>query len=235
MLKNPSLHKNLLLQILKAIYTDTTLGPALGFKGGTAAMLFYGLDRLSVDLDFDLLNAAEEDRVFEKVGLLLKPFGTIKERYKKHHTLFFMLSYSGQAHNIKIEISRRAYEAHYSLQNYLGISMLVMEREDMAACKLMALLERKKTANRDLYDLWFFLKNHWEINEAMIEKQSGLSLKKYLKKAADFVKKYNDEYILQGIGELLDEKQKAWVKANLKKDLLFLLQLRLESEKGLIQ
>jgi len=202
----------------------------MGFKGGTAAMLFYGLDRLSVDLDFDLLDATEEDLVFEKVSLLLKPFGAIKEQYKKHHTLFFMLSYSEKAHNIKIEISRRGKEARYRLQNYLGISMLVIEKEDMAACKLMALLERKRTANRDLYDLWFFLKNHWEINPAIVEKRSGLKFRSYLKKAIGFIGKYNDEYILQGIGELLDEKQKAWVKANLKSDLLFLLKLRLESE-----
>ena len=31
---NVSTHKNFLLQILKEIYTDPTLGPSLGFKGG---------------------------------------------------------------------------------------------------------------------------------------------------------------------------------------------------------
>ncbi|MCP6718585.1 MAG: hypothetical protein KJI70_03595 [Patescibacteria group bacterium] len=37
--------------------------------------------------------------------------------------------------------------------------------------------------------------------------------------------------ILSGMGELLDEKQGAWVKVNLKKDVLFLLKVRYEDEK----
>ena len=48
-------HKNILIKILKDIYTDATISPILGFKGGTAATFFYDLDRFSVDLDFDLL------------------------------------------------------------------------------------------------------------------------------------------------------------------------------------
>lgn len=56
-----NVHRTVLLQILKDIYTDSSLGPILGFKGGTAANLFYGLGRFSVDLDFDLLEQ-------EKIG-----------------------------------------------------------------------------------------------------------------------------------------------------------------------
>jgi len=37
--------------------------------------------------------------------------------------------------------------------------------------------------------------------------------------------------ILAGIGELLDAKQKAWVKGHLKEDTLFLLRLKLEEKK----
>jgi hypothetical protein len=33
-------HKNILIKILKDIYTDSNIGPILGFKGGTAAYLF---------------------------------------------------------------------------------------------------------------------------------------------------------------------------------------------------
>ena len=46
-----STHKNILLQILKDIFTNSAIGPILGFKGGTAAYLFYDLNRFSVDLD----------------------------------------------------------------------------------------------------------------------------------------------------------------------------------------
>ena len=40
-----NIHKTILLQILKDIYTDTSLGPMLGFKGGTAVNFFYDLGR----------------------------------------------------------------------------------------------------------------------------------------------------------------------------------------------
>jgi hypothetical protein len=40
-------HKTILFQILKDIYSDTNISPFLGFKGGTAALMFYGLDRFS--------------------------------------------------------------------------------------------------------------------------------------------------------------------------------------------
>ena len=54
-------HKFILVSILKDIYSNSSLGPLLGFKGGTAAYLFYKLPRFSVDLDFDLLKIEEKD------------------------------------------------------------------------------------------------------------------------------------------------------------------------------
>ena len=63
---NISVHRNILLQILKKIYSDANIAPYLGFKGGTAAYLFYRLDRFSVDLDFDLLDETKKDYFFKK-------------------------------------------------------------------------------------------------------------------------------------------------------------------------
>ena len=48
-------HKFTLASLLKDIYSHPDLGPIFGFKGGTAALLFYDLPRFSLDLDFDLL------------------------------------------------------------------------------------------------------------------------------------------------------------------------------------
>jgi predicted nucleotidyltransferase component of viral defense system len=56
---NLTAHKTILFQILKDIYKETRISPYLGFKGGTAASLFYGLDRFSVDLDFDLTDTGD--------------------------------------------------------------------------------------------------------------------------------------------------------------------------------
>jgi len=223
-----NIHKTVLLQILKDIYTDTSLGPILGFKGGTAANFFYDLGRFSVDLDFDLLKEDKEAFVFEKIEKILHEYGTIKDNYRKKHTLLFVISYDKQFQNIKVEISRRIFDSRYELKNYLGISVLIMVKEDMFAHKLVAVLERTKTANRDVYDIWYFLKNRWPINIEIVEKRTGMNFKDYLKKCIEFVESLSDRNILSGMGELLDEKQKAWAKTHLRKDTVFLLKVRLE-------
>lgn len=228
---NITTHKNILLKILKDIYTDTSLGPLLGLKGGTAAYLFYDLNRFSVDLDFDLLNQDKEAEVFDKVENIVKNYGSIKEKINKRHTLFILFSYSEESQNIKIEINKRNFGSQYEVKNYLGISMLVMKREDMFAHKLAAMTERAKTANRDVFDVHFFLNNNWEINKGILEKRTGMKFSDYLKKCVEFVEKIPSRGILAGIGELLDEKQKIWAKDNIKKDTVFLLKLRMDNKK----
>ena len=223
-------HKNILIRILKDIYTDNTLGPLLGFKGGTAALLFYELNRFSVDLDFDLLNPEKEDYVFEKVGKIISAYGKIKNQNKKHYTLFYELSYSDADQNIKVEINRRNFGSKYEVMNYFGISMKVMVKEDMFANKLAALYERAERTNRDIYDVWFFLQNNWPINKELVEKRIGLSFKECLSKCIVKLEKVANRSILAGMGELLDEKQKSWAKAKLKSETLFLLKVWQESE-----
>ncbi len=221
-------HRTLLLRILKKIYMDTTLGPILGFKGGTALYLFYDLPRFSVDLDFDLLNKEKEDYVYERIEAIISEYGTIKTQYKKRNTLFFMLAYDDISHNIKVEISRRDGSAKYELKNYLGVSMLVMSREDMFANKLVALLDRTNMASRDIYDIWFFLDNQWSVNKEIVEERTGMSFEKYIEKCIKFTEKYENKHILHGMGELLSEKQKIWAKEKLKDEVVFLLKLMIE-------
>jgi len=226
-----NVHKTILLQILKDIYTDSSLGPLLGFKGGTAANFFYDLGRFSVDLDFDLLNKDNEAVVFEKIEKILHEYGTIKEKYRKKNTLLFVISHNEKSQNIKVEINRRLFGSRYRLNNYLGIPMLVMVREDMFAHKMVAVLERTKIANRDVYDIWYFLKNRWPINKEIVEKRTGINFKDHLKECIAFVESLSDRSILSGMGELLDEKQKAWAKIHLRKEIVFLLKVRLEQQK----
>lgn len=223
------IHRTILLQILKDIYTDISISSVLGFKGGTACSLFYELPRFSVDLDFDLLNTEKGTMVFERIDGILKNYGEIKERIDKRFTIFFVLSYKEEAQNIKVEISKRDFGSNYEIRNYLGISMLVMEKQDIFAHKLVALLERKQPANRDLFDLWFFLKNNWEINANIVKKRTGMEVKEHTGKCINFIEKLDTRHILSGMGELLEEKQKAWVKKNLKVELLFLLKVRLKN------
>lgn len=229
-----SVHKNILLQILVDIYSDNTIGPFLGFKGGTAAYLFYGLDRFSIDLDFDLLDETKEEYIFERIKKIIKKYGTIKEAEIKRFNLLFVLSYDQKeknAQNIKVEINRRDFGSKYDLKSYMGISMLVMNREDMFANKLMAMYERLGKTNRDIFDVCSFAKNNWLINKEIVEKRASMPFKEFLQKLVSGLEAFNDHNILDGLGELITEKQKAWVKAKLKTETLFLLRLALENEK----
>ncbi|MFH1222909.1 MAG: nucleotidyl transferase AbiEii/AbiGii toxin family protein [Pseudomonadota bacterium] len=219
-------HKTLLIQILKEICSDVSLGPVLGFKGGTAAFIFYDLGRFSVDLDFDLLDAEKEDLVFSRLDTILTRFGTVKERYNKRNTILFVISYDDKYQNIKVEVSKRTFNSKYTLKNYLGVSVLTMVKEDMFAHKLVAMLERQGNTNRDIYDVWFFLKNNWPINQDIIKKRTGYSFKEFIKRIIKVMDGVNNRSILNGIGELLNGKQKAWAKINLKAETIFLLKAR---------
>lgn len=225
-------HKNILIKILKDIYTDSAVGPILGFKGGTAAYLFYGLPRFSVDLDFDLLDPEKEDFVFEHVRKILEVYGTVKKADKKRYNLFYLLSYKEKvpkAQNIKVEINLRDFGSKYEVKAYLGISMKVMVKEDMAAHKLVAMYERLGKTNRDIFDAWYFLQNDWSINKEIVEKRTKMSFKDFLQKCINLLEKTEERHILAGMGELSDEKTKNWARKNLKKDLLFLLKLKIEN------
>lgn len=226
-------HKNILVKILKDIYADATISPALGFKGGTAATFFYGLDRFSVDLDFDLLYVEKEILVFERVKAILEKYGTLKEARTKRFNLLYVLSYSDKninAQNVKVEINRREFGSRYTVESFLGISMQVMVKEDMVAHKLCAMLERIGKTNRDIFDVQFFLSHDWSVNRKIIEDRMGVSYADFLKKCIAALEKLNDNNILSGMGELLTEKQKAWAKAKLKSEALFSLRLALEKE-----
>lgn len=222
---DPTKHKVLLIQILKDIYSDTTLRTILGFKGGTAALLFYDLPRLSVDLDFDLLDPNKKAVAFSRVKNILASHGSVRDATEKRYTLFYLLSYQIGKQSVKIEISKRKSGGRFELKNYLGIPMLVMKQEDMMAAKLSALLTRNKFAMRDVFDVWFFSKNNWSINEQLLQEKTNLTLKLALEKAIDIVSSLNKNQLLQGLGELLDSKQKDWVKEKLQAETIFYLRL----------
>jgi len=219
-------HRTILFQILKDIYSDTTLAPYLGFKGGTAALLFYGLDRFSVDLDFDLLAEKEEDRVFTRMGQIIEKYGVIKESHQKRFNLFYLLSYRKGAQHIKIEINRRQFGSNYEIKTLLGVSMLVMVQPDMFAHKLVAMSERLSKTSRDLYDVWYFLSKNFPLNEDIVKARTNLSLKQLVTNCIDQIEKIPDRNILTGLGELLNPNQKDWARAKLKGETISLLSIR---------
>lgn len=218
-------HKFLLVSLLKDIYTDIELATALGFKGGTAHMLFYGLPRFSVDLDFNLLSKEKSKVVFEKTRKILLQHGRIKDEAEKHFGLLCVLDYGAGTRNLKVEISNREFPDSYEIKNYLSIPMMVMAKQDMFAHKLCALLDRKVFTSRDVFDVYFYMKGQTPVNKQIVELRMQMSFEEYLDACIDRIAKMNTKKLLDGIGELVDETQKSFVRNKLKQECLQFLKM----------
>lgn len=229
---NIDLHRAVMSEIIRDIYTNRNLGQLLGFKGGTAAMLFYGLDRFSVDLDFNLLQAEKEQFVYDSMHNIISQYGEIIEQENKFNTLFFLISYGKEQRKLKIEISKRQSNNKYDYLTYFGVDVQVMRKEFMFAHKLVAVSERRQAASRDLYDIDFFLKEVWDIEEAIIIERTGKGIVEYLEFLIGYIDKtFHSGNILQGLGEMLTQSQKDYARVKLKSNVLFRLKVLQDSLK----
>jgi len=231
---NQARHRMQMINILLKLYKDTEVARVLGFKGGTAAFLFYDLPRFSVDLDFDLLvdldKIKREELMDRMTGIFKKDF-EIREQSDKRFTLFWLLSYRKGGRQLKIEVSKRKSESKFYDKQFYGINIPVMRLQDAMANKLMALVDRKKFANRDVYDAWYFLNQpeSVEINYQLIKERLGLTPRQLYQKMRKLINKKRSESVLQGMGELLDEKQKVWAKNKLISELNQLIKIQMDS------
>lgn len=213
-------HRKILFEIIKDIY-NSPIAAWLGFKGGTMLYFFYGLDRFSVDLDFDLLNADRTPEVFAEVKKILKKYGTIEDAMDKNFTLLFELRYEAGQQSVKVEINKRVTKADsYETKNFYGTEVKVLSIADSFAHKLIAAMNRKAVANRDFYDIWFLFKKGFVPNESVIQEISGKNSREYCADLAIFIENnFSKSNPLAGLGELVDEKQKSWIKKFLKREL----------------
>ena len=209
-------HKFFLVQILKDIYADIELANCLGFKGGTALMFFYDLPRFSIDLDFDLIQLNKKELVYEKVQTILLKYGAIHDQAQKFYRLIIVLDYGHGERKLKIEISNRGFDNRYEIKNLLGINMKVMVRADMFAHKLCALLDRNTITNRDIFDCWYFMKNHFPVNKIIVENRMGMPFSQYLQSCINRLEMIKDKGLLQGLGELMDKEMKNFVRTKLR-------------------
>jgi predicted nucleotidyltransferase component of viral defense system len=216
-------HKFLLVQILKDIYADMELSSWLGFKGGTALLLFYDLPRMSVDLDFNLINPEMEDQVYSKVRNILLRYGKITDEAKKFFGPVLVLDYGFGERKLKVEISNRNFENRYEIKNLLGITMKVMVLPDMFAHKLCALMDRNAITNRDIFDCWFFMHKQTPINKRLVEMRMGMPFADYLQKCIDMLESMSDKGLLHGLGELMDQEMKNFVKTKLRTETIIFM------------
>jgi predicted nucleotidyltransferase component of viral defense system len=218
-------HKFFLVQLLKDIYTDLSLANLLGFKGGTALMLFHDLPRFSVDLDFNLLDNTKTDFVYGKIRNIVLSYGKIRDEAKKHYGMIIVLDYGQAERNLKIEISNREFGDHYEVRNYLGIPVKIMQLPDMFAHKLCALLDRNVLTSRDIFDCHFLMQKRTPLNKEIIEKRMKMDLSDYLQRCIDTIEKMNEKRLLSGLGDLMEEETKKFVKTRLKQDTIALLRM----------
>lgn len=219
---NKDKHRQIMYNILKEIF-ESPFSKKLAFKWWTASYFLYGLDRFSTDLDFDIIwETANWENFDNEIVKILEKYWTLK-KWKK-----MLLSYWDEDINIKIDISRNIWDSNsYEIVNFFWIDMNIQTKGTIFANKLVALTDRNNIANRDIYDIYFFFKNGFDINEAVIFERTGKDLKEYFSDVLQFLKKLPKNYkILEWLGEVLDEKQKSFVKNKLLSELINLLEMR---------
>jgi len=225
-------HRKILFNLITEIYKSPA-GMYLGFKGGTMLYFFHELDRFSVDLDFDLLDESKKDFVSKTVRQILLHYGVLRDEMDKYNNIFFLLSYGEGEHGVKVEISKKIWKQNsYETKNFYGTDVKVLKLEDSFAHKLVASIERKRTANRDFFDILFFLKKNIDFKDEIILERTGKSRKEFLILLRSFIEKRESKGgILEGLGELLSEKRKQWVKKELMSELTGQLDFLIKQEK----
>jgi uncharacterized protein len=187
--------------LLTQVPTNSLLSPALAFKGGTALRrMHFGEYRFSEDLDFTLTQEVSlEDlfKAFEKVfevlmrvsGIRVTLDGNDVTRHTRNDTFYF--SYQGPlpgTKRVKVDLTRgetivfplekkrvlRTYEEYRDLPAD-GPPLQVYALHEIAVEKTLAVTDGARREPRDLYDLWFILRErHMEHPEEVI---TGLNRK----------------------------------------------------------
>lgn len=214
---NKQEHENYMKQILKEIYTSE-IKEYLAFKWWTLVYFQYWLDRFSTDIDLDLLDISQKAMVIDKIREILIMLWEIKnETVGDTHRWIFRYD-TGVTMNIKVELNSRVWENNtYEILDIQNLYIKSMTKDSIFANKLVALSER--FANRDLYDINFFFNRKFSINHNIIRERTGLWIEEFLwNLIVEIRENYKTNSILHGLGEVLDEKQKFWVKKNLLED-----------------
>lgn len=219
-------HRVKLVALLSA-FAQSKWVKHLWFKGWTLAYFFYWLDRFSTDLDFDCLWTVDEWTFIQDMTIIIKLHWIIKDQYNKLNTYFWLLDYESHQMSIKIEINKRTRKNDiFQWQKLFGYEILCMDRSSMFTNKLVALTQRTKTVCRDLYDINFFLRQWFPINEALILERTWKSTHDYLQEVMLFIQKtFTKKMLLAWLWELLDTKQKHFVKEQLIENTIELLKL----------
>ncbi|NJK91523.1 MAG: nucleotidyl transferase AbiEii/AbiGii toxin family protein [Blastochloris sp.] len=153
------------------------------FVGGTSLRFLFNLPRYSEDLDFSLLTPGEDARFEKRMRSLHKDLQEeayaveIKVRAQKTVTSA-LVKFRGLLHevgisplrdetlSVKIEIDTNPPEGSHTtttlVRRFFMLNLLHYDKASLLAGKLHAILSRKYTKGRDLYDLaWYLSDPDW--------------------------------------------------------------------------
>ena len=155
--------------------------------------------------------------------MILLKYGNIFDEAIKFNGPILVLDYGVGERKLKVEISNRPWDNHYEIKNIMGFNMNVMVVPDMFAHKLCALLDRREVTNRDIFDLWFLMQKKTPLNQTIVETRTELPLATYIKKCIEKLEGMSDRGMLNGLGELMDEEMKKFVRSKLRSETISLL------------
>ena len=206
-----AIHENYMKRILHWIFGNK-IGDFLWFKWWTLSYFCYNLDRFSTDIDIDIIDLDNEKEVVEVVREILHELWDVKNETmgKTLHRRIFR--YDEKSMNIKVELNKRVRRSNtYDIQNIDWMKIRCMSPDSIFANKLVALYERFK--NRDLYDINFFLKNKFPLNELVIVERTWKHSKDLIKELIELLPvHYNKNNVLADLWEVLTDEQKIRMK-----------------------
>ncbi|MFH2019375.1 MAG: nucleotidyl transferase AbiEii/AbiGii toxin family protein [bacterium] len=226
-------HKIQLYRVLTAILENNYLANTIYFKGGTYASMRGVLTRFSVDLDFDLLNKKEKEKVKRELEKIFRKLG-MKIKDQSRHELQFFLGYQApdnERNTLKVEVTdlvSPANEYESVSLTELGLICKGQTIPTMVANKMYATIARyEKTghiAGRDFYDLHQFLLQGLVSQRVIVEERTGKKYRDYLQELIKFTnEKLSDEELFQDLNALLPVKELGKVVKRLKRELVILL------------
>lgn len=148
------------------------------FVEGTALRFLYSMPRFSEDLDFSLTCSGEEDQFIKHLEIIKRGFSlegydvaikakvenNVKYAFVKFPGLLYELDLSSlppETLSIKVEIDTHPPEGAKTessiIRKHILLNLQHYDKSSLLAGKCHALLSRKYTKGRDIYDLMWYL------------------------------------------------------------------------------
>ncbi len=223
-------HKLAMYRLLDKLLCNSFVVNRIYFKGGTCASMLGWLDRFSVGLDFDLIDKKEKNKIRKEIYKIIKDLDfEIKDESKKHPQFF--LKYRdvvNERNTLKLEITdivskENQYKKFYlaEIDRYCQAQTI----ETMFANKLVVLKARweegKSIAGRDLYDIYYFFNQGFDINKEVIKDLRGKPLKEYAGELSSFIQEnISEDMLMRDLNTLMDTDRLKKILPRIKKEAL---------------